>query len=144
MRLKGSKQLTDSVRFGAKAVALRLRLAAMLRDRSMPELLRDLTPRSPRSPRTPRSTPLPSVQVALSAAEALLARVPVAPDTCLYRALARYSILRSAGHPARFVMGIRPGAPDITGHAWVEIDGRPYREDVDPALIVTYSYPAGQ
>jgi hypothetical protein len=128
------------VRFGAKAVALRLRLAALVRDRSMPDILRELTPSTPRSP---RATPLPSLGRALTASEALFARVPVAPDTCLYRALARYAILRSGGHPARFVMGIRPGQPEITGHAWVEIEGRPYREDVDPGLVVTYSYPAG-
>lgn len=131
-------RLPASVRFGARAVALRLRLAAMVRDRSMPDLLRALTPTSS------GVTPLPSLGRALSASEALFARVPVAPDTCLYRALARYAILRGGGHPARFVMGVLPGQPDIMGHAWVEIEGRPYREVVDPALVVTYSYPAGQ
>ena len=41
--------------------------------------------------------------LALDDAQALLSRlrlVRVVPDTCLYRSLARYSILRRAGHPA--------------------------------------------
>jgi hypothetical protein len=67
------------------------------------------------------------------------------PDTCLYRALARYGVLRSAGYPARFVMAINPASggkeADIAGHAWVELDGEPYGETVDPDLVVTYSYP---
>ena len=77
-------------------------------------------------------------------AQALLSRlrlVRVVPDTCLYRSLARYSILRRAGHPARFVMGLRPSAPEILGHAWVELDGIPVGEAVDPELVVTFAYP---
>lgn len=138
----------EPVRLVAKAVVLRLRLAAMMRERSLPELLEALTPGSPGGttsewigPRADRAVPLPQIQKSLSATEEILARVPIAPDTCLYRALARYAILRSAGHPARFVMGIQPGRDEITGHAWVELGGEPVGEDVDPDIVVTFAYP---
>jgi hypothetical protein len=127
------------VRFGAQAIAIRLSLGAWLRRRSLPELLGALTTTAP------RPAPLPAVEQAIASAESILERIPVVPDTCLYRALARYGVLRSAGYPARFVMAINPASggkkADIAGHAWVELDGEPYGETVDPDLVVTYSYP---
>jgi hypothetical protein len=128
------------VRFGAKALALRFRLEAMMRRRSLPDLLQALTPSSPRAARD-LAAPLAALRASLSATEDILARVPLAPDTCLYRALTRYAILRSAGYPARFVMGVRPGAGEIAGHAWVELAGEPFDEDLEPDLVVTYAYP---
>jgi hypothetical protein len=132
------------VRFGAEALALRLRLEAMMRRSSLPALLRSLT-KSP-SPGAGGNAPgraasLAALQMSLSASEDILARVPIAPDTCLYRALTRYAILRSAGYPARFVMGVRPGTSEIAGHAWVELAGEPVGEELDPDLVVTYAYP---
>jgi hypothetical protein len=132
------------VRFGAKAFVLRLRLQAMMRRRSLPDLLDSLTPKPPRSPREAPldgGAPLAALQASLAATEDLLARFPIAPDTCLYRALTRYAILRGAGYPARFVMGVRSGPGDIAGHAWVELAGEPFDEDVDRDLTVTYAYP---
>jgi hypothetical protein len=133
------------VRFGAKALALRFRLEAMMRRRSLPDLLQALTPSPPRAARgrevVYRTAPLAALRASLSATEDILARFPLAPDTCLYRALTRYAILRSAGYPARFVMGVRPGAGEIVGHAWVELAGEPFDEDLEPDLVVTYAYP---
>jgi len=121
-----------------EAIALRLRLGGWVRERSLPDLLRALT----RAPRAASPVPLVEVEAALRTSEALLARVRVLPDTCLYRSLARYAVLRRAGHPARFVMGIkRPSGGDITGHAWVEIGGAPAFEEIEPDLCVTFSYP---
>jgi hypothetical protein len=89
-----------------------------------------------------KRTPLAEVERALAAAEAIVARLPLVPDSCLYRSLARYAALQSAGHPARFMIGIEPKSRgDITGHAWIELDGEPYGETLDPSLVVTYSYP---
>jgi hypothetical protein len=138
MKSESASLLPAPVRFGTRTVALRLGLAWMMHRRSLPDLLRALTPSRP----PPSPAPLASVEQALSAAEDLVARLPLVPDGCLYRALARYSVLRSAGHPARFVMGILPKTGELSGHAWVELNGEPYGEDVDPALVVTYSYPS--
>lgn len=128
------------VRFGVRALALRLRLAVMMRRRSLPDLLKALTPSSLQTNRNGKA-PLSAIKKSLSDAENLIAHVPLAPDTCLYRALSRYAILRSAGHPARFVMGIKPDSDEIAGHAWVELSGEPFDEDVDPSLVVTFAYP---
>ena len=130
--------LSCRVRLTARAFALRLRLSALLRRRSLIDLLCALTP-----PRAPRAVaPLPLVEQALSDVEALCERLRVVPDTCLYRGLARYAVLRDAGYPARFVMGLRPPArAEIEGHAWVELHGAPAFEAADPSLVVTFAYP---
>jgi hypothetical protein len=128
------------IRLGAEAIALRLALVRMVARRSLPELLAHLTPS--RAPRRP--APRDAVDWALSRAERLCERAPFIPDTCLYRSLARYALLCRAGHPARFVMGIEPLADpnaEIRGHAWVELDGVPYAEEVDERMVVTYAYP---
>lgn len=131
--------LGERVRLGAQVITLRLRLSSMLRRSSLSDLLESLTPPSVDGVKAP----LDAAASALSAAEALVSRVPAVPNTCLYRALARYAVLRSAGHPARFVMALDPSRRDaIEGHAWVELDGSPFGEVVDPNLIVTYTYPS--
>jgi hypothetical protein len=52
---------------------------------------------------------------------------------CLRRSLVRYHFLRRAGVPLVLNFGARfkGGAPDreITGHAWVTLNGTPYFED---------------
>jgi hypothetical protein len=125
------------LRLRAHAAVVRLRLASLLRRRSLPGLLGELTP----APDEVDPMPLASVEEALASVEAILERVRVVPDTCLYRALARYAVLRRAGHAARFVMAVKRRAPELTGHAWIELDGEPYCETVDPDLAVTFAYP---
>ncbi len=60
---------------------------------------------------------------------AALARVPM---TCLWRALAGYAALRARGEPVRFVLGVRTSHGDVLAHAWLERDGRPLAQAVDP------------
>ncbi len=125
------------LRLGALTLSLRLRLDRMMRRHSIPGLLGALTPRHP----SPARLPLPVVEDALLAAEKVIEHLRVVPDTCLYRALARYAVLRSAGHPARFVMGLSPRALEIEGHAWIELDGAPMGETLDDDMVITYAYP---
>ena len=74
--------------------------------------------------------------------ERLLSRAPELADSCLYRALARYAVLRRAGFPAVFVMGLPRATGDAPGHAWVEVFGRPFAEPSSVAdLAVTFRYP---
>jgi hypothetical protein len=128
--------LVDRVALGARAVAARLRAVTLLARRPLPEVLRALTPAPAR--RVPREV----VEAVIAASEQLTTRLRVVPDTCLYRALARYAVLCRAGHPARFVMGLDPRADDISGHAWVELDGEPVGETLERPLTVTFSYPS--
>ncbi len=52
---------------------------------------------------------------------------------CLRRSMVRYHYLRRAGLPLTISFGARftggHADRDVTGHAWVELDGRPYHED---------------
>ncbi|MFT3914553.1 MAG: lasso peptide biosynthesis B2 protein [Anaeromyxobacteraceae bacterium] len=133
--------IPQGIRLRTEAIALRLRLGAWVRKRSLPDVLRALS----KHDRAADPVPLPLVEEAIGASEAIVARLRVLPDTCLYQSLARYAVLRRAGHPARFVMGIKPPADgEITGHAWVELDNSPAFEEIEPDLIVTFSYPEGR
>jgi hypothetical protein len=125
-----------SMTLAVEAVAARVRASRLLGRRSLPAVLGALTPRITRD--VPRDT----AEGAIEASERLLSRLRVVPDTCLYRSLARYAVLRGAGHPARFVMGLDPKKRDIEGHAWVELDGEPVGEIIEPGLTVTFRYPA--
>lgn len=136
---EGLLSLRASLPAFARVISIRVRLSRMLERLSLPDLLRSLTPDD--APRT-GSPPLAVALDALERAERVLGAVPVIPNTCLYRALARYAVLRGAGYPARFFLAVDPGAPDIEGHAWVELNGEPCLESRSERLVVTYSYPA--
>jgi hypothetical protein len=125
------------IEIAARIVASRLGLPRRLRSSSLPALLESLTP----SQSSSASVGDDRLWQLISAAELFVSRLRYVPNTCLYRSLARYAILRRHGHDVRFVMGLRHDGDDVTGHAWLERDGRPLRESVDPRLVVTYSYP---
>ena len=52
--------------------------------------------------------------------------------SCLHRALAGYAALRGRGEDVRFVIGVRPDAGEVVGHAWLELGGAPLGEPEDP------------
>lgn len=68
---------------------------------------------------------------------------------CLRRSLTRYHFLRRAGLPVVLHFGARfaGGRPDreVTGHAWLTLDGRPYFEDDENwrGFTVMVSFPRG-
>lgn len=86
----------------------------------------------------------PALTTAIEVVERWVRFARVVPDTCLYRALARWAVLRRAGRPVRFVMGVREGGADLVGHAWVEEHGAPLGEVLDAAYVVTYVHPASE
>jgi hypothetical protein len=51
---------------------------------------------------------------------------------CLVRSLATYAALRRQGLPVQFVSGVRRTATGVTGHAWVELDGKVIPELGEP------------
>lgn len=64
-------------------------------------------------------------------------------DTCLYRAMAMYRLLRRRGFAVTFVVGVRreatgPNGMLDVGHAWVEVDrtGFPTAVDTRPFIVV--------
>jgi hypothetical protein len=78
---------------------------------------------------------------ALSAVDRLLWRWPFVPNTCLYRAAARYCALRDLGYPVRFVMGVRSDGGELVGHAWIEVDGVVFEERQPLNFRPTFVYP---
>lgn len=80
------------------------------------------------------------LEASITTAEAIAVRLGLA-NTCLYRSLARYAFLRSHGIPAVFCMGVDP-PPKETGHAWIEDEGGPYREEIEEGqYVVTFYHP---
>lgn len=130
------RSFVDRVRLCGRAIAARVLASALLDRRPLPKVLRAITPlRS-------RAVPIEVAERAIADSERFFEQIGVAPDTCLYRSLARYAVLRRAGYDARFVMGLDPKAPEIVGHAWVEVDGEPAFETLEPGLTVTFAYPS--
>ena len=130
-----ARSLLEEVPIAARALATRIRLASLLRTETLPEVLRAL------GPEVIDDKPLDLVERAVATAQRVVDRLRVVPNTCLYRSLGRYAMLRRAGHAVRFVMALDPQAKDIVGHAWVEFEGRPLGEEVEPRFAVTFAYP---
>ena len=98
--------------------------------------------------------PLPAALAAQTPAQTGLALPPgqvrlLADAAALFerRSLVRYHFMRQAGVPLVLNFGARfvAGAPDrdITGHAWVTLDGAPYFEDGEnyKGFVVMLKYP---
>ncbi|MBL8678864.1 MAG: lasso peptide biosynthesis B2 protein [Myxococcales bacterium] len=77
----------------------------------------------------------------ISRCEAFFTRTRLLPDTCLYRALARFAVLSAHGADPTFVMAL-PSDGSNEGHAWIELDGEPWLDDEDlSSMKVTFCYP---
>jgi hypothetical protein len=125
------------LRIAARVLLIRLSLFSRLRTQALSELLAQLTP-----PAGTASGITPTyVFNAMAWIERLVGRTRIIPNTCLYRSLARYAVLRGEGIAVQFVMGVRPDGNELIGHAWLEYQGKPLGEAVDPRLVVTYVYP---
>ena len=64
---------------------------------------------------------------------------------CMRRSALRYVALRAAGRTPRLLIGVErtsAGAPGLDGHAWVEVDGRPFREEDDRPRRLTVVFAA--
>jgi hypothetical protein len=61
----------------------------------------------------------------------------------LYRSLAGYARLRSAGEDVRFVIGVCLDGGDLLAHAWLERAGEPLGEPEDPRrrYAVAFAHP---
>jgi hypothetical protein len=85
---------------------------------------------------------IPGLRRDLLRTEFVVKHLPGVAGTCLYRALARYAVLRRTGLDATFIMGLGPQGVDDDGHAWVEIEGKPFEEPADVSrYAVTFRYP---
>lgn len=128
--------LIDSVRLTTELVSARVSLPVRMAREPLDLLLRRLSGTAPR--------PLPLGYCRLiRQSERVIAHLPGVPNTCLYRALARYAVLQRRGVPVEFLVGL-PRTPSLEpGHAWILVNGRPCEEDRELAsrMAVTFRYP---
>jgi len=110
---------------------------------SLPELMRLLTPPRP---------PAPVDEAAMKEAELIDFYIRVIlrlnPENigkmCLKRSLLLFRYLRTRGIPARFCVGVRRRQDELDGHAWVEIEGRHFSDNLAGVpYAVTFSHPDG-
>lgn len=91
------------------------------------------------SMRGERSGALHDLASSIAIAESIAGRAFARSNTCLDRALARWSLLVEHGYDATFVLGApTAGAP---GHAWVEVDGAPFMERGVPRFARVLEFP---
>ena len=128
--------LVERVRASIQLVSIRLQLPHLLASEPLDGLLGRLGTR-----RGTVTLPLAHLDHALDRGEAWTNRVPLVPRTCLYRTIARYALYRRHGFPAEFVMAISPRGPDEDGHAWLEFNGQPYREERAAEFVESFRYP---
>ncbi len=139
--------IARGVRAAAYVVRYRVSLGRRMRVDSLTAILGDIEAGAPNGGRGRSATSTRgrisdrALFFALRAGESLVSRMHVAQNTCLFRALGRYALLRRHGRDAVFVMGLRSDADGGEGHAWVELDGVPFRESLAPELVVTLRHP---
>lgn len=60
---------------------------------------------------------------------------------CLRRSLLLYRFLRSFGLPVHFFVGVRKENGGLSGHSWIELEGRHFKDtQAEVAYAVTFSY----
>jgi len=105
---------------------------------SLPRLIRlfDATPRSRRKNELPFRR---VVQLVTG-----LLRHTYIKDYCMPRSIILFHFLRRRGQTPVLRFGVEKKGLDLSGHAWVELNGYPLAETGDPrhAFAITYSYPA--
>lgn len=90
----------------------------------------------------PGLRPLPpgAPEGGLANADALAALARARPFRyCLRRSVLRYLVLRAAGYAPVFVIGAER-TPELDGHAWIELERQPFREEDDRPRRMTVTY----
>lgn len=77
----------------------------------------------------------PDAGAVARAQRAVAAAERLRPQSCLTRSAARYVLLRRAGYAVELVFGIGPHEGSYAGHCWLELDGSPFLEHVDPRPV---------
>jgi hypothetical protein len=89
----------------------------------------------------------PNIQQRLGTAVDLVlsADVLMFKPNCWKRAAVLHRFLALNGIQTRIVFGVRSDAEGkVSGHAWLESNGKPILESVPPNYVVTYTYPSAE
>lgn len=73
-----------------------------------------------------------------------LMRLVYRRDYCMKRSLLLFHFLTRWGYDPTVHFGVKIEGQNLKGHAWVELDGRPFAESTNPytSFKTTYSYPS--
>lgn len=118
----------------------------LLRFRTLPDLLEQLTPKVGQKSRRTRPCLDRSVQLIVRVCHLRPFRGPLFPWACLRQALALYDMLTYLGYAVTIHFGILKTGNQLRGHSWVTLEGKPIAEDGDPGAChhLVYSYPSSQ
>ncbi len=132
--------------FAAKVMVRCCWLPILLRFRTLPELLEQLTQRKGQRRKRIRPTLDRAVQIIVRVCHLRPFRRPFFPRTCLRQALALYDMLTYLGYAVIIHFGILKMGEELRGHSWVTLDGKPIAENGDPGAChhIVYSYPSSQ
>ena len=127
-----------ALRMGAWVVAVSL----LMRLVPLPRAMRLVAPR--RKGRRPSDALEVQTRLASLLDSVLAADFWVFTPTCWKRAPVLHRYLALGGIETRVLFGVRRGdaADPLSGHAWLEADGKPLLEKTPPDYKVTYSFPA--
>lgn len=128
-----------AARMGAWVVAVTF----MLKVLPLPRAMRLVSPRSRRQSPSPAGAAETQARLARLLDSVLAADFWVFTPTCWKRAPVLHRYLALAGIETRILFGVRRGGGGdaLSGHAWLEAEGRPLLETTPPDYIVTYSFP---
>lgn len=129
-----------AARMGAWVVAVSL----LMRVLPLPRTMRLVSPRRRRQARSPSDASERQERLARLLDSVLAADFWVFTPTCWKRAPVLHRYLALEGIETRVLFGVRReagGGDALSGHAWLEAEGRPLLEKTPPDYKVTYSFP---
>lgn len=131
-----------AARMGAWVVAVSL----LMRVLPLPRTMRLVSPRRRRQARSPSDASETQERLARLLDSVLAADFWVFTPTCWKRAPVLHRYLALEGIETRVLFGVRRGEGGgggvaLSGHAWLEAEGRPLLEKTPPDYKVTYSFP---
>lgn len=129
-----------AARMGAWVVAVSL----LMRVLPLPRTMRLVSPRRRRRARRPSDASEAQARLVRLLDSILAADFWVFTPTCWKRAPVLHRYLALEGIETRVLFGVRRGAGGgdaLSGHAWLEAEGRPLLEKTPPDYKVTYSFP---
>ena len=115
--------------------------SAAVRFGSLPSALQLLSP----SAGGDSAQPFDEEEIASAVQAVLGMNVLVFKQICWKRAALLHRFLALRGHATTIVFGLRKEpAGELTGHAWLEANGKAILEPDDPNYTVTYTFPSTQ
>ena len=122
----------------AEMLGLLVKIVVLQERLSMPALMQRFDTPPSEAPRPAETSPQRLATLATALLTVLYRR-----DYCMKRSLLLFHYLRRWGHDVSIHFGVKKADGELSGHAWVQLDGRVFAEGSDPyaTFTTTYAYP---